>query len=130
MRSIQVNSTLSRRTLLLGMVGSVAQLTGCGGGGSDVAGLSSGGTGSFTSGTISGLGSIIVNGIRYKDAAATKISRDDDIVFGGELKVGMVVSIQGSPVDATTTPPHSHRLPHQLWQRMGRSCVERWIQQL
>ena len=105
MRSIQVNSTLSRRTLLLGMVGSVAQLTGCGGGGSDVAGLSSGGTGSFTSGTISGLGSIIVNGIRYKDATATKISRDDDTVFGGELKVGMVVSIQGSPVDATTSPP-------------------------
>ena len=105
MRSIQPNATLTRRTILLGMVGSVAQLTGCGGGGSDVAGLSSGGTGSFTSGTISGLGSIIVNGIRYKDAAATKISRDDDIVFGGELKVGMVVSIQGSPVDATTTPP-------------------------
>jgi hypothetical protein len=85
------------------MVGSVVQLSGCGGGGSDVAGLSSGGTGSFTSGTISGLGSIIVNGIRYDDTNANKISRDDDTSFSGDLRVGMVVSIQGSPVVAATT---------------------------
>ncbi len=104
MRSIQTNPTFTRRTLLLGIVGTAAtQLTGCGGGGSDVAGLSSGGTGSFTSGTISGLGSIIVNGIRYNDDAATLLSRDDGTSFGNTLKVGMVVSIQGSPVTAATT---------------------------
>lgn len=103
MRSIQSNPNFQRRTLLLGMVGSVVQLSGCGGGGSDVAGLSSGGTGSFTSGTISGLGSIIVNGIRYDDTNANKISRDDDTSFSGDLRVGMVVSIQGSPVVAATT---------------------------
>ena len=73
MRSLQTHPTFTRRTLLLGLVGSVAELTGCGGG-SDVAGLSSGGTGSFTSGTISGLGSIIVNGVRF-----------EDIVRGGAL---------------------------------------------
>ncbi|PUE29443.1 hypothetical protein B9Z39_05095 [Limnohabitans sp. JirII-29] len=103
MPSIQTNPTFTRRTLLLGMIGSVAHLTGCGGGGSDVAGLSSGGTGSFTSGTISGLGSIIVNGIRYNDDNATVISRDDGTSFGQPLKVGMVVSIQGSAVTAATT---------------------------
>ncbi len=103
MRSIQSNPNFQRRTLLLGMVGSVVQLSGCGGGGSDIAGLSSGGTGSFTSGTISGLGSIIVNGIRYDDTNANKISRDDDTSFSGDLRVGMVVSIQGSPVVAATT---------------------------
>ena len=104
MRSIQSKPNFQRRTLLLGMVGSVVQLTGCGGGGgADVAGLSSGGTGSFTSGTISGLGSIIVNGIRYNDDNATLISRDDGSSFGTTLKVGMVVSIQGSPVIAATT---------------------------
>jgi len=103
MPSIQSNPNFKRRTLLLGMVGSVVQLSGCGGGGGGVAGLSSGGTGSFTSGTISGLGSIIVNGIRYDDANANKISRDDDTAFGGDLRVGMVVSIQGSPVVAATT---------------------------
>jgi hypothetical protein len=103
MQSIQTNPAFTRRTLLLGMIGSVAHLTGCGGGGSDVAGLSSGGTGSFTSGTISGLGSIIVNGIRYNDDNATVISRDDGTTFGQPLKVGMVVSIQGSAVTAATT---------------------------
>ena len=103
MRSIQVNPTFKRRTLLLGMVGTVAELAGCGGGGGDVAGLSTGGTGSFTSGTISGLGSIIVNGIRYNDDNATLISSDDGSSFGDTLKVGMVVSIQGSSVTAATT---------------------------
>lgn len=103
MRSIQTNPNFTRRALLLGMVGTAVQLTGCGGGGSDVAGLSSGGTGSFTSGTISGLGSIIVNGIRYNDDTATLLSRDDGTSFGDTLKVGMVVSIQGSPVTAATT---------------------------
>lgn len=104
MYSIQTNPAFTRRTLLLGMVGSVVELTGCGGG-SDVAGLSSGGTGSFTSGTISGLGSIIVNGIRYNDDNASVISRDDDnnTAFGRALKVGMVVSIQGSSVTAAAT---------------------------
>jgi len=103
MRSIQNDTSFTRRTILLGMVGTAAvQLTGCGGG-SDVAGLSSGGTGSFTSGTISGLGSIIVNGIRYNDDTATLLSRDDDTSFGDTLKVGMVVSIQGSSVKAATT---------------------------
>lgn len=104
MRSIQSNPAFTRRTLLLGMVGSVVELTGCGGG-TDVAGLSSGGTGSFTSGTISGLGSIIVNGIRYNDNSASVISRDDDnnTAFGRALKVGMVVSIHGSSVTAATT---------------------------
>ena len=104
MRSSQTKTTFTRRAVLLGVVGSVAQLSGCGGGGgSDVAGLSSGGTGSFTSGTISGLGSIIVNGIRYNDDNATVISRDDGTPFANPLKVGMVVSIQGSPVTAATT---------------------------
>jgi len=103
MRSIQSNPKFKRRTLLLGMVGTVAQLAGCGGGGTGVAGLSSGGTGSFTSGTISGLGSIIVNGIRYNDDNATLISRDDGSSFGDTLRVGMVVSIQGSSVTAAST---------------------------
>lgn len=105
MRSLQINPSFTRRTLLLGMVGTAVELTGCGGGGADIAGLSSGGTGSFTSGTISGLGSIIVNGIRYNDDNANVILRDDDnnTAFGRALKVGMVVAIQGSSVTAATT---------------------------
>ncbi|MEY4756283.1 MAG: hypothetical protein RJA34_1181, partial [Pseudomonadota bacterium] len=87
------SAQFNRRQALMALIGSVA-LPGCGGGGS-VAGLSSGGTGSFTNGVIIGLGSIIVNGIRYDDSSAS--------VNGGtgrssELKLGMVVSVQGSSV--------------------------------
>lgn len=91
-------SVCTRRVALLGIAGAVVQLAGCGGGGTGIAGLSSGGTGSFTSGTITGLGSIIVNGIRYNDDTA-RISASDDT--GGNhsgLQLGMVVTIEGSPV--------------------------------
>lgn len=87
------SAQFNRRQALMALVGSVA-LPGCGGGGS-VAGLSSGGTGSFTSGVIIGLGSIIVNGIRYDDSSA---SVNGGTGTSSELKLGMVVSVQGSSV--------------------------------
>ena len=85
---------LTRRQTLLAMLGA-AGLSACGGGG-DVAGVGQGGTGAFSVGPITGLGSIIVNGIRYDDSGAS-IS-DDDSPFGREdLRLGMVVAVQGSP---------------------------------
>jgi len=94
----------SRRSVLLGITASLAELSGCGGGGaSSIAGLSSGGTGSFTSGVIMGLGSIIVNGIRYNNDSAQLISRDDGATLNSSLSLGMVVSIQGSAVTPATT---------------------------
>lgn len=88
----------NRRQTLLALVGT-ALLPACGGG-TDVAGLSSGGTGSFTSGTITGLGSVIVNGIRYDDSAAS-VTMDGLTSSASALQLGMVVRIQGSAV----TPP-------------------------
>ncbi len=92
---------VKRRTALLALAGSVLQLAGCGSGGVDVAGLTSGGTGSFTSGTIVGLGSIIVNGIRYDVDQASIIGESNR---PDALKLGMVVSIQGSSTQASGTP--------------------------
>lgn len=89
----------TRRQALLALLGS-ALLPACGGG-TDVAGVSSGGTGSFTTGSIVGLGSIIVNGIRYKDDNAA-ISIDGVPKTPADLKLGMVVRIQGSPITAAT----------------------------
>jgi hypothetical protein len=94
---------ITRRSVLVTMAGSLAALSGCGGGGGSVAGLSSGGTGSFTSGTVTGLGSIIVNGIRYDDSTASVLSRDDGTAFGQPLTVGMVVAVQGSAVTPATS---------------------------
>ena len=90
----------TRRHALLALLGT-ALLPACGGG-TDVAGVSSGGTGSFTSGTITGLGSVIVNGIRYDDSTAS-------VTIGGvssaasALQLGMVVRIQGSAITAPVT---------------------------
>lgn len=96
----------TRRVALLGIAGVLAEMAGCGGGGTDVAGLSSGGTGSFTSGTITGFGSIIVNGIRYKDDTASVFSDDGTAITS--LQLGMVVNIEGSAVtpaaSATSLP--------------------------
>jgi hypothetical protein len=89
----------------MSIAAAISQLWGCGGGGGggiDVSGLSSGGTGSFTSGTITGLGSIIVNGIRYDDTAATVTS--DDASGRITLALGMVVNVAGSAVVQPNTP--------------------------
>ncbi len=76
-----------------------AILAGCGGGGTG--GTST--TSTFASGPIQGLGSIIVNGVRFDDSSASVASDDDDnneVHKSGDLKVGMVVTVQG---DAITT---------------------------
>lgn len=91
-----IEAGLTRRQTLLAMLGA-AGLSACGGGGGDVAGVGQGGTGAFSVGPITGLGSIIVNGIRYDDSRAS-ISSDDDSLSPGDLQLGMIVAVQGSPV--------------------------------
>lgn len=89
---------LSRRQILLAMMGTAFQLSGCGGG-EQVAGISTGGTGSFTVGPVTGFGSVIVNGIRYDDSQARLVRLDDpDMPAVAALKLGMVVTVQGSAV--------------------------------
>lgn len=91
---------LNRRMALLALGGMAASLAGCGGGG--IAGLDSGGTGSFTSGTVSGLGSIIVGGVRYDDRTAVVVRSDGGAAV--PLRVGMVVSVQGSTIAQPSAP--------------------------
>lgn len=91
-----IEAGLTRRQTLLAMLGA-AGLSACGGGG-DVAGVGQGGTGAFSIGPITGLGSIIVNGIRYDDSAPGVSILSDDSTFRREdLRLGMVVAVQGSP---------------------------------
>jgi Domain of unknown function (DUF5666) len=94
--------TFTRRQTLWALGGLGLQITGCGGGDSNIAGISTGGTGSFTSGPILGLGSIIVNGIRYDDSDAT-VSRLDGDDAVGAFKLGMLVNIAGSEVTGDAT---------------------------
>lgn len=85
---------------------SAAFLSACGGGGGDTAGVGTGGTGSFSVGTVTGFGSVFVNGIHYEDDGARVIDDDGTVkVIGADdnpLKVGMVVEVIGR-VDGSGT---------------------------
>jgi hypothetical protein len=78
---------------------SLALLHGCGGG------VDTGGTGSYSSGPVTGFGSVIVNGVRYDDTSASV--QDDDGVprASSELRLGMIVDIDGSPVTSGADGP-------------------------
>jgi Domain of unknown function (DUF5666) len=79
----------------------VAGLISCGGG------VDSGGTGgpvALSAGPVSGLGSIIVNGVRYDVAGASVVDQDDNPLSGDALQVGMLARIDASAV--TTTDGH------------------------
>lgn len=87
---------------LVWTVGLVALvLHGCGGGdqvAGSPGGVGSGGTGSYSAGPVSGLGSIIVNGVRYDVATATIVSEDELPLTEADLSLGQVVEVQGSDI--------------------------------
>jgi hypothetical protein len=104
-------SSLSRRVMLtLTAAATLSLVAACGGGGGDDAATASvGGTApsantvAWASGPISGLGSIIVNGVRYDDSSA-RVQRDEDDsdVSRSSLKIGMMVEVRSSSVDDST----------------------------
>lgn len=73
------------------------------GGGTETAGVGTGGTGAFSVGPISGLGSIVVNGVHYDDSAASVVDDDGNPSARDALQVGMVVEVRGSVGDDGTT---------------------------
>jgi hypothetical protein len=74
-----------------------ALLSACGGGGGDDATASAQ---SFSSGPISGLGSIIVGGVRFDDSSARIEDDDDGAGFArSALKLGMMVEIHAAAID-------------------------------
>jgi hypothetical protein len=76
-----------------------ALLVACGGGGGD-APAGSATAQSFVSGPIGGLGSVIVNGVRFDDSSA-RVEDDDDgsSHSSRDLKLGMMVEIQSGSID-------------------------------
>lgn len=99
----------TRRRLLAGGAASAAlALFGCGGGGGDsMAGVGSGGTGSFASGPIHGFGSIIVGGVRYDDSGARIATDAGAAASSADLRLGMVVEVNGG--DIATDPATGQR---------------------
>jgi hypothetical protein len=88
-----------RRILAMALVGSLLVACGGGGGGS-FAGIDRLGV---TTGTITGFGSIIVNGVRY-DTSGTSVSIDGNPAGQvSSLQVGQVVTVRWSSTDGGTT---------------------------
>ena len=83
-------------TRILGLLAALT-IAACGGGG-DSAAVGSGGTGSFSVGTITGFGSVFVNGQRYDDSSAS-VSDEDGPRSRADLRLGMVVTVQGTISD-------------------------------
>lgn len=90
--------TASKFIKAIALAFSITGIVACGGGGGDnVAGI--GGTGITASGTITGFGSIFVNGIRF-DVETASVSGDDDVLTKDNLQLGMVVKVKGE-LDST-----------------------------
>ena len=78
-----------------------AGIAACGGGGGG--GSSGGGQTSFTSGTITGFGSVIINGIRFDDSSAGVSDDDDNSQSKDDLRLGMSAEVEGSSVTTHTS---------------------------
>jgi len=94
MASHRVKIILTTIALLVGVAS-------CGGGGGvQTAGGGIGGTG-VSQGPITGFGSIFVNGVEFNTNSAT-IIKDGNTVSQNDLKIGMVVTVDGS-IDSSTS---------------------------
>lgn len=81
----------------------VVALVACGGGGGGDGAAAGGGTtaaaNSYTLGTISGFGSVIVGGVRFDDSNATIEDEDGNAFRSSDLKLGMRVQLDARGVD-------------------------------
>lgn len=89
-----------RRHALSLLAGAAAWLvSGCGGGGAvQTSGVGSGGTGTYSSGTITDFGSVVVNGIHFDQQAARVTMEDGSASTPAALQLGMTVEIDASAV--------------------------------
>lgn len=98
-RSISISRRLA---LQAGMAAaSLAVLAACGGGGDDAGTPTTPGAtaSSYTTGTVTGFGSIFVGGVRYDDSSATVTDEDGNSSSRSNLKLGMTVEVDAGAVD-------------------------------
>lgn len=90
----------------------VAALAACGGGGGDGDPVAAEST-VFASGVVHGLGSVVVNGVRYDDDSADVRTESGDALPRDALRLGMVVDIEASapdPAAPAATPAAARRI--------------------
>ena len=90
--------------LLALLMAAAGLLSACGGGGGGSAATPT--AAALSSGTISGLGSIVVNGVRYETVGSQVLDADDgSTAITTPLRIGMTVSVEQSGTDALTLRP-------------------------
>jgi hypothetical protein len=103
-----LNTDLTRRNWI---VLATSALSGCGGGDVSTAGApGTGGTGNYalySQGSISGFGSVIVNGVKYDDALAL-VQVNGVAAMSADLRLGMVAGVQGELSADVTLGTASH----------------------
>lgn len=90
----------TRRQVLLGAAsfGAASLLAACGGG-SDSADESTSTAASFTSGPISGFGSVIVGGVRFDDSLALIVDEDGNLATRDDLKLGWIIDVDAGRIN-------------------------------
>jgi hypothetical protein len=115
-----MRDTLQRRAWpgLIGVaVLALALLVACGGGGggSSLSGVGSGGTGaSFTSGAVTGFGSVIVGGVHYDETSARIVDDEGRVRSAADLRLGMVTDIDSTFTGPTTAVAQSIKFRSEL----------------
>jgi hypothetical protein len=98
-----MSHTRFRPKLLAMLMAAAGVLSACGGGGGSTATPTAA---ALSSGTISGLGSIIVNGVRYETVGSQVLDADDgNTAITTPLRIGMTVSVEQSGTDSVTLRP-------------------------
>jgi hypothetical protein len=82
---------------LLKLLCAAAVLTGCGGGGTSNT-VPTAAISSFSAGTITGFGSVIVNGVRFDDTSASVTDDEGNARRNDELRLGMTAEIESAGV--------------------------------
>ena len=100
--SLPTSSRICRAAVLAALA-AAAVVTACGGGGSADAGASASTVTptAFTQGTITGFGSIMVNGVRFDESAATVTDDAGNASSAQALRLGMRVEVDHAGVDAS-----------------------------
>jgi hypothetical protein len=92
-------AAMHKTTRILLTAAALALLAACGGGGGSVAGIDRLG---ITNGTVTGFGSIVVNGVRYEVSGDTRFDIDDAPGGQDDLAVGDQVSVRWSGGEGST----------------------------
>ncbi len=87
--------SIHKAWVAISLVVTILTAIGCGGGGSTLAGGGIGGTGITAFGTITGFGSVFVNGVEFETSGTSFDVDDDNTAVEGDLGIGMVVTVTG-----------------------------------